>query len=330
MYLLNPISDQTGISATPGEVGINVGLGEILSIVDHAIIWLLVAVTGTLAFLVSIHHWKNQIGGRSTTGINGLKQAPTNTIQRDPTVRNLLLYGALLAGVALSMVAFVFHSGVGGLIRRTTQYGTIFAYIGLPLLLQITYRRNLIPDVTEESVTMWQRRLKVFTVTAVLLLSVVSPASFLATPTIPNSNQYLSPAEVQGTTTSSEFMPIDDRVYGSYHIASPYVAVQEHVVGFGFRRFTDTEIEFLLDSLYYEPKLYSTKRAIGMLNEEYGKVSFLVFSTRESEELGIQTRARRWPPAPQNHPQGHDQQPISSRIYTNGEVIVYRVKNNTS
>lgn len=334
LFFFGPPQGSTGLAATPGEMGVNIGLEEALSFTDHALIWVLVLTTGTLGLTVAVRFWLYQAETMILSSLKPMRSKnwilSAETVRRDPSLRNLLVYGALLAGVALSMVAFVFHSGVGGLIRRTTQYGTVFAYVALPLLFQLAYNRDLASRVSERSFGNWRTRLGTFTIVVVLVLALVSPAAFLMTPTVSVSNQYLSPAELEGTTTSAKYIPRDSRVYGSYHIGPPYAATQEHVVGFGFRRFSDAEIQLLLEGLYYEPNVDSTSRALRALENEYGPIDFMVFSTRERGELGIQTRARKWPSAPESHPQGHDKQPTSNRVFANGEVIVYRVTNTTT
>ena len=323
-------TSSTGIAATPGEKGVSIGLETIVSFTDHIFIWMLVSIAGTLGLVIAIQYWVNQ----AETTLDSASKASepkfcflsTDTIRSDPILRNLLVYGALLIGVAFSVVVFAIYSGVGGVVRRTTQYGTIFAYIALPLLLQIAYRRKPASRVSGGAFETWRTRLGVFTIVIMLVLSLVSPLALLASATISSSSQYLTPAEATGTTTSSKYIPQDDRIYGSYHIGAPYAATHEYVVGFGYQRFTETEIQLLLDGLYYNPSIDSTNDALRLLESEYGEIKFLVFSSRERGELGVKSRARKWPSAPQSHPRGHDNQPLSNRVFTNDEVIIYRIK----
>ena len=330
LYFAVLAQSSTGIVATPGEKGVSIGLKTIVSFTDHMLIWMLVLIAGTLGLVIAIQYWVNQAETMldSTSKASGSKFCflSTDTIRSDPVLRNLLVYGALLTGVAFSMVVFAIYSGVAGIVRRTTQYGTIFAYIALPLLLQLVYRRKLASGVSGSAFETWRTRLGIFTIVVILVLSLVSPLAFLAPPTISSSNQYLTPAEATGTTTSGEYIPQDDRIYGSYHIGAPYAATHEYVVGFGYRRFTETEIQLLLDGLYYNPSIDSTNNALRLLESEYGEINFLVFSSRERGELGIKSRARKWPSAPQSHPRGHDNQPLSNRVFTNDEVVVYRLE----
>ena len=334
LFLISPAQSSAGIAGTPGEKGVNIGLDEALSFADHTIVWLLVTMTGVLSLLLAVRYWLDQAKIVLLPAIKSsesrIRTPFLSVVHRDPALRNLLVYGALLVGVAFSIFAFVFYSGVAGLIRRTTQYGTIFAYVALPILFQLIYSRDSTSKIPDPSFENWRDRLGVFTVIIVILLSLVTPAAFLTTSTVSESNQYLSPGEVAGTKTSAEYIPREDRIYGSYHIGPPYAATHEHVVGFGFRRFTDAEIQLLLEGLYYDPNTDSTSRALKSLENEYGNIDFMMFSTRERGDLGIKSRARKWPSAPQSHPRGHDKQPISNRIFTNGEVIVYNLPETNS
>jgi len=334
LFFTDLVQSSTGIAATPGEKSVSIDLETVVPFTDHMFIWMLVSIAGILGLVVAIQYWVNQAETMLDSTLKiyepKFRFLSTDTIRSDPTLRNLLVYGALLIGVAFSVVVFAIYSGVGGVVRRTTQYGTIFAYIALPLLLQLAYRRKPASRVSGSASETWRAHLGVFTIVVMLVLSLVSPLALFASATISSSSQYLTPAEATGTTTSGKYIPQDDRIYGSYHIGPPYAATHEHVVGFGFRRFTNAEIQLLLEGLYYDPNTDSTSRTLKSLENEYGNIDFMVFSTRERGDLGINSRAQKWPSAPQSHPQGHDDQPISNRIFTNGEVIVYNLPETNS
>jgi hypothetical protein len=309
------VQTEGGGTAIPGGDGIDVSIRQFLSAFDYALVWSLVLSVLLFALVV----WLRSVFRRvrysnpdrvGNTGIPG------------PTGRAGLVFASLAVGVLLSMAAFYTYGGIRGVVRRTTQYATLFSFVAIPLLSGVPVRDRLVGDVPRiRGTARWANRAALAIIVTMML---VSTGAFLATDAPQRSSHYLTHAESEGANTASEYLPEDDRVTGTYHIAPPFLDRQTHVVGFGFTRFDDRTIREILRGLYYDPGSKTTSRSIDILEAEYGPVSAVVFTRREAGKVGVATRAQNWPPAPNEHPSGHDHNPTFDRVYGNGKVVMFR------
>jgi hypothetical protein len=302
-------------TSIPGGDGIDVSTSQFLSAFDYALVWSLVLSVLLFALVV----WLRSVFRR--VRYSNPDRVGTTTIP-GPTGRASLVFASLAVGVLLSMAAFYTYGGISGVVRRTTQYATLFSFVAIPLLSGVPVRDRLVGHIPRiRGTDRWANRAALSIIVTMML---ISTGAFLATDAPNRSSGYLTHAESEGTNTASEYLPEDDRVTGTYHIAPPFLDRQTHVVGFGFTRFDDRTIREILRGLYYDPGSKTTSRSIDILEAEYGPVSAVVFTRREAGQVGVATRAQNWPPAPNEHPSGHDHNPTLDRVYGNGKVVMFR------
>jgi hypothetical protein len=312
------IRTEGGGTAIPGGDGIDVSISQFLSAFDYALVWSLVLSVLLFALVV----WLRSVFSRFRYSNHDRVGATTIP---GPTGRAGLVFASLAVGILLSMAAFYTYGGIRGVVRRTTQYATLYSFVAIPLLSGVRIRDRVvdrIPQIRVSDGTI--RRGNRAALSIIVTMMLVSTGAFLATDAPQRSSHYLTHAESEGTNTASEYLPEDDRVTGTYHIAPPFLDRQTHVVGFGFTRFDDRTIREILRGLYYDPGSKTTSRSIEILEAEYGPVSAVVFTRREAGKVGVATRAQNWPPAPNEHPSGHDHNPTLDRVYGNGKVVMFR------
>jgi len=112
-------------------------------------------------------------------------------------------------------------------------------------------------------------------------------------------------------------------VFGSYHIATPYAATYDHVVGIEDSRYTEEELQTIINGIYYEPdSVRSYDIAMSHLEQEFGDVDYLVFSSRASSDLGVITSQLTYPAASENYTDKYSDNPSTNCVYSNGAVTV--------
>jgi hypothetical protein len=310
-------TDGVGTSI-PGRDGIEVSISQLLSAVDYALVWSLVLTVLLFALVVGLRYVFSRFR-YSKPDMTGAGKIP------EPTGRAGLVFASIALGVFSSMAAFYTYGGIRGVVRRTTQYITPLGFVAIPLLSGLSSRERLVDRIPRIQLTAgtdrWANRAALSIIVTMML---ISTGAFMATDAPQRSSGYLTPAESEGTNTASEYLPEDDRVTGTYHIAPPFLDRQKHVVGYGFTRFDDPTLREILRGLYYDPGPKTTTRSIDILEAEYGPISAVVFTRREAGQVGVATRAQNWPSAPNEHPSGHNDNPTLNKVYGNGKVVMYR------
>lgn len=226
-------------------------------------------------------------------------------------VRVVMLYAALAFGLIPTVVGFYLYQGPQAVFFRFGQYLSVF-FLFAPIVAAVVGQR-------------WDCSIPIRRVAVVgtVLVLVIGPTAALATDATERSSGYLTFSERSGVQWTSENIPENHTVVGTYHAATPVAGTHDSVIGPSIQQMGHDGVAKIIAGLYHDPGHESTPAAVRIFESEFSqinRVDIIVTSSQASGEMGITARAGRVGVATENYSNHYP--PGYNRIYSSGE---YRV-----